>query len=248
VTAAAAAAALLGLTATSAWAHVSVQPSTATGGGFATLAVQVPNETDDANTTKVKVQLPQDKPFASVSVMPKPGWTYTIEKANLTTPVTDDDGKTVSDYISTITWSGGQIKPGEFEDFVISVGPLPAGGTLTFPAIQTYDNGQEVAWIEQTGPDGKEPEHPAPKLTITGADAATSDAGDDHGSNANNTPGSVGKVTTTLAANAPVAATVSTESSSSNGLAIAALVVGALALIVGIVALVTRRGASSTNA
>src|SRR5262249_50378396 len=144
VTAALAAATLMGLTATAAMAHVTVQPPTATGGGFATISFQVPNEMDDANTTEVKVQLPQDKPFSSVSVMPKAGWTYTVDKANLTTPVTDDDGKTVTDYVSTVTWSGGSIKPGEFDDFTISVGTLPDSGTVSFPTIQTYSNGQEV--------------------------------------------------------------------------------------------------------
>ena len=33
----------------SAWAHVSVSPSTATKGGFATLTFQVPNEEENAN-------------------------------------------------------------------------------------------------------------------------------------------------------------------------------------------------------
>ena len=40
-----------------------------------------------------------------------------------------------------MTWEGGRIEPGQFEEFQVQVGPLPdaAGSTLAFPAVQTYD-------------------------------------------------------------------------------------------------------------
>jgi uncharacterized protein len=249
VSAAVLAATVIGLWATAAWAHVTVQPSSVPGGGFATISFQVPNEMDNANVNQLKVQLPQDHPFASVSVMPKAGWTYTVDKANLTTPITDDDGNTVTDYVSTITWSGGTIKPGEFDDFTISVGSLPDSGTLMFPSIQTYDNGQQVAWIEQPGPDGKEPDHPTPKLTLTAADETNGTAAGNNDSDAAKPSGSVAQVTTTLSASAPVAAASTDPTSSSNGLAIAAIVVAALALVAAVFAIIAGRakpaGASS---
>ncbi|MCU1485655.1 MAG: uncharacterized protein JWN67_2401, partial [Actinomycetia bacterium] len=95
------------VTAAPAAAHVSVQPSEATQGGYAKLAFRVPNEEDSANTVKLEVQLPADAKFQSVSTKPLPGWT-----------VTKTD--------TTITWAGGTIAPGEFQEFEISVGPLPA--------------------------------------------------------------------------------------------------------------------------
>lgn len=52
------------LAAPAAMAHVTLQPKQAPAGGFARLDVRVPNESDDAATTKVRVQFPPG--FASV--------------------------------------------------------------------------------------------------------------------------------------------------------------------------------------
>jgi uncharacterized protein len=54
-------------------AHVSVQPPEAEQGGFVKLTFRVPNELPDANTVGLRVRLPQDAPFTSVSVKPKAG-------------------------------------------------------------------------------------------------------------------------------------------------------------------------------
>ena len=54
----------------------------------------------------------------------------------------------VTEAVSTITWSGGELKPGEFTEFDISVGPLPDDAdSLTFKALQTYSDGDVVRWI-----------------------------------------------------------------------------------------------------
>ena len=55
-------------------AHVTVNPGSAEQGGFTKVAFRVPNERDDAGTTKVQVDLPMDHPIAFVSVRPVPGW------------------------------------------------------------------------------------------------------------------------------------------------------------------------------
>ncbi|MFD0660404.1 DUF1775 domain-containing protein [Thermocatellispora tengchongensis] len=56
--AAGAAALTLGL-ALPALAHVTVNPGTAEQGGFTKVAFRVPNERDDASTTKLEVELPR---------------------------------------------------------------------------------------------------------------------------------------------------------------------------------------------
>jgi periplasmic copper chaperone A len=58
------------------------------------------------------------------------------------------------------------IKPGQFQEFPVSAGPLPATDKLVFKALQTYSDGNVVRWIEEPGADGKEPEHPAPVLKL----------------------------------------------------------------------------------
>jgi uncharacterized protein YcnI len=164
-----AAGAALVLPATSAFAHVTVNPREATQGGYVKLAFRVPNERDNAGTTKLEINFPADHPFASVSVRPQPGWTYTVEKTQLATPI-DSHGNQISEAVSKITWTGGTIKPGEFNEFEVSAGRLPSDvDSLTFKALQTYSNGEVVRWIEEATPGGAEPERPAPVLKLTKA-------------------------------------------------------------------------------
>jgi uncharacterized protein YcnI len=218
---------LIVMMAAPALAHVTVSPDSAAKGGFATLTFQVPNEMDDANTVKVDLKLPDDHPFSSVSVQPKAGWTYQTTPKNLPTPVTNDDGQQVTQYTSEIAWTGGQIKPGEFDTFVISVGTLPDDvDSLTFPVVQSYDNGQDVSWIDPTVEGQPEPEHPAPVLHLT---AAADDSGSAT-SDASSSPSTNPAVTATVV-----------KKETNNTLGIIALIVGVLGLIFGAVALARSR-------
>ena len=64
-------------------AHVTVNPSEATAGGFTKLTFRVPNESETAGTTALTVTIPTDHPFAFVSVKAVPGWTVTPTKTTL---------------------------------------------------------------------------------------------------------------------------------------------------------------------
>jgi uncharacterized protein YcnI len=169
LTVAAAATAAVGLTALPALAHVTVSSPGATQGSFGVVTFRMPNEMDNADATELKVQLPADQPLASVAVKPEPGWSYTVTRAKLSQPITDDDGNQVTDYVSVIDWkaTAGGIKPGEYEDFDLSVGPLPKADSMTFKAIQVYSNGQTVSWIDEPAAGStEEPDHPAPTLKL----------------------------------------------------------------------------------
>ena len=176
--AAAGAAATLVLTAGSlllagpASAHVTVNPREAAAGGYQKLSVRVPNESPTASTVKVQVSLPLDTPLASVSLKPHPGWTAKVTRSTLPQPVQSGDLQ-LTEAVSAITWtaqSGAKVAPGQFEEFDISVGPLPDGvPALSFPAVQTYDDGEVVRWDQAATSTGEEPEHPAPTLTLTPA-------------------------------------------------------------------------------
>jgi uncharacterized protein YcnI len=152
-------------------AHVIAQPDTVTQGSVTEISFQVPDEEDTASTTRVEVAFPADQPIASVVPKVLPGWTVRIDRTALARPLSSDDGP-VTEAVSTITWSGGRITPGTFEDFTVAVGPLPTTTNhLVFKAIQTYDNGDVVRWIDTSKPGGAEPEHPAPSVTLKAADA-----------------------------------------------------------------------------
>jgi uncharacterized protein YcnI len=144
--------ALLVLLAAPASAHVSANPGTVEAGEAAAITFRVPNETSDAKTTSVEIFLPEGSSFEFVSVKPVAGWEHTETKSG--------------ENITAVTWSGGTIAPGEYEEFSLSFGPVEAG-TLEFKALQTYDNGDVVRWIDPTVEGEDEPEHPAPTVTVT---------------------------------------------------------------------------------
>ena len=132
-------------------AHVTVKPNEVVAGGFQTFFVQVPNERDNASTTKVEIEFPQA--FASVSFQPKPGWKRTVKMVTFDEPI-EAFGDQVTEGVGTVTWSGGEIAPGEFETFYFSAGVVPES-ELVFPSLQTYSSGEVVRWIGP--PDSEEP-------------------------------------------------------------------------------------------
>lgn len=125
-------------------AHVTVNPREAPKGGFAALAFRVPNERPDSGTVSLEVNLREDHPIANVSVKPTPGWEYTVERRTLDEPI-DNHGTEITEVASKITWTGGTINPGEFQEFEISAGPLPEDvDQIVFPSIQTHASGEVV--------------------------------------------------------------------------------------------------------
>ena len=163
-------------------AHVTVQPGSAEGGGFSVVSFRVPNERDNASTTQLRVTLPQDQPIGSVQTTPVPGWRISTATRQLDQPL-EMFGEQLDTVISEVTWTatGGGIRPGQFQDFDLSLGQLPKSGKLVFNTLQTYSSGEKVNWNQVSADPSVEPEHPAPVLTITPAaadgGAAPTDAG-----------------------------------------------------------------------
>ncbi len=219
----AAAAVLLGATAAS--AHVHVDGEDATRGGYGVLTFRVPTESDTASTTEVTVTMPTSTPIASASVRPVAGWTATVSTAKLAKPITTDDGQ-VSTYVSKIDWkadAAAAIEPGQFQEFAISVGPLPDAAEVAFPTLQTYSDGSTVNWNE-TASGSTEPEHPVPVLALAAAEPADQPA---------------------TAATATTASATADSSTAALAVGIAAVVAALAALIVAIIALLrgSRRSA-----
>jgi uncharacterized protein YcnI len=160
-------------------AHVTVQPGTAEGGGFSVVAFRVPNERDDATTTQLRVTLPKDQPIGSVQTTPVPGWKITTATRKLDKPI-EMFGEQLDTVVSEVTWTAtaSGIRPGQFQDFNVSLGQLPDSGELVFNTLQTYSSGEKVNWNQVSADPSVEPEHPAPILTITPAGAGGSAAAD----------------------------------------------------------------------
>lgn len=146
-------------------------------GGYSKITFRVPNEDDAKGTVKLEIKLPADTPITGARTKPMAGWTAKITKVTLDKPI-EVHGAEVKEAVSTVTWTaaaGTRIAPGEFEEFELSVGPLPETEQLVMPAIQTYEGGKVVAWDQPPTEDGSEPEHPAPVIELAAAE------GDGHG-------------------------------------------------------------------
>jgi uncharacterized protein YcnI len=152
-------------------AHVSVTATDATPGGYTKAAFRVPNEKEDAGTTVVEINLPTDTPIASVSVKPLPGWTVVTTTGALPAPVETANG-VVTEAVTKIVWTatdGVAIQPGQFEEFEVYLGPLPQAEQVVFKALQTYEDGDVVRWIEVPAAGGEEPSNPAAVLKLAAA-------------------------------------------------------------------------------
>lgn len=148
----------------SAAAHVTVDAPGAAQGRYTVATFKVPTESDTASTTGLRVTVPNLK---SVRTEPMPGWTAKVER--------NDKGETVAVAWTADPGNAG-VGPGQFQRFVLSLGPLPTHDTVDFPAQQTYSDGKIVAW-DQPSTGGDEPEHPAPSLTLSAKGGAE---GGDH--------------------------------------------------------------------
>lgn len=218
--------------ATPAAAHVTVNPAEATQGGYARLAFRVPTESDTLSTVKLEVQLPSDHPITSVRTAPVPGWTVDVQRRTLEKPIESHGGQ-ITEAVSVITWTAAAeaaIRPGQFQEFPVSLGPLPEVDVLVFKALQTYSDNSVVRWIDEPAADGVAPERPAPTLKLAAKGAAADAHGAATGATAAGGPGGRAESAPDGAAGAAL------------GLGAAGLVAGLGGLALGAVAVTRTRG------
>ncbi|MEW2075077.1 YcnI family protein [Streptomyces sp. NPDC013433] len=210
------------------FAHVSVQPEgEAAKGGYAVVGFKVPNERDNASTTKLEITFPTDHPLASVMPQPVEGWDVEVTKSKLDKPL-EMHGEKINEAVSKVTWTakGDGIEPGFFQKFPVSVGTLPEDADeLVFKALQTYSNKEVVRWIEVPQKGQEEPEHPAPVLTLSEA----SEDGHSHGAAADDKASG----DTAAAENASAETSASDDGGDSGGSDTTARVLGVVGIVVG---------------
>jgi periplasmic copper chaperone A len=155
------------LAAPAASGHVTLNPREEEAGAFARFAVRVPNERPNASTTEISMQFPET--VISASFIDVPGWERTVEMVPLDEPIEEEGEDPITERIGTVTWTGGEVEPGEFVEFGVSFQvPEDASGALLFPATQTYSNGEVVRWIAPE----EEADTPAPRVEVAAATAA----------------------------------------------------------------------------
>lgn len=132
-------------------AHVKIYPEKVTAGSYETFTVSVPSEKENANTTKIKVDIPKNVVISRVE--PRSGWKYQLKK--------DNTGK-----IMAITWkaTNSGLKPIEFIQLKMEGKVKKNADQINFKAYQTYSDGSTVKWV---GAEGSE--HPAPVVNVSAA-------------------------------------------------------------------------------
>ena len=121
-----------------AWAHVVVSPEEVRAGDYETLTVSVPTE-KEIPTTEIRIEVPEG--FLLSGVQPVPGWEYSFE---------EDGG-----IVTAVTFSGGEIRPREFQQFLVQAQAPEEPGEYPWKAIQTYEDGSVVEWVG--APESEEP-------------------------------------------------------------------------------------------
>jgi uncharacterized protein YcnI len=228
-------------------AHISLHPNTIPAGAFVTLNVRVPGEQEHAYAYKVDMQVPPG--FTEIDTQNVPGWSVKEDIVKPATPIQTDEGP-VDEEVSQVIWTGdrstlGRLENGTFIQFPLSIA-MPTdlvGQSLAFKTVQYYSNGKVIHWI---GPPSAE--FPAPTVNVTAKGGVIEDVA---GGEAGPAPGqtSVGQSggAPSASVGSPVGASThvgaSTPGGTGKGLAITALVVGALGLVAGVGGLLVARRA-----
>src|SRR4029077_15794652 len=104
-----------------------------------------------------------------VKPMPKPGWKLDAIKGKYSKP-TSSRGAPISEGVTEISWSGGKLADGFYDEFVFQgsfADELKPGTTVYFPVVQECEKGVH-RWIEIPAA-GKSPgdyPEPAPGLKL----------------------------------------------------------------------------------
>ncbi|WP_425307404.1 YcnI family protein [Ammonicoccus fulvus] len=202
-------------------AHVGASASGTAAGSYTVVTLSVPHGCSGSPTTKLAIKIPDG--INAVTPTRTANWTVTKTMAKLPAPITDAHGNTISERVSEVVYTATTPLPDGYRDaFQLSM-QLPAGAagtTLYFPAIQTCEQGQ-ADWVEipAAGQAEHDLQHPAPSIGVT---AAVSGSDEDHAAPTGH----------------PTEAVAHSETATdSRGLSIAALVLGALGLLAGGLAL-----------
>ena len=159
-------AAFLGLVASPALSHATIEPAETPAGAAYRAVIRIGHGCKGEATQTLRVKLPEG--FYNAKPMPKAGWTLETVKGAYAKPF-DNHGKPMTEGTREVIWSGGNLSDDWFDEFTIrgTVGPDVAPGTvLYFPAVQECANGS-ADWSDTSGK--ADVKNPAPAVTVTAA-------------------------------------------------------------------------------
>ena len=149
-------------------AHITLEQAQAQTGKAYKAVLRVGHGCEGKSTIRVRVKIPEG--LLSAKPMPKPGW-VTEKTTDHYEKSYDLYGKSVTEGVSEISWSGGSLGDNEYDEFVFRATvakEIPSGTRIYVPVVQECTDGAVERWIEVPAA-GKTPddyETPAPYFDI----------------------------------------------------------------------------------
>jgi periplasmic copper chaperone A len=146
-------------------AHVTLERNEAPADSFFNTFVNVPHGCEGSPTLRVRVRIPEG--VIGVKPQPKANWELSVRKERLATPIVEGHGRTITEVVAEVTWSG-KLADDNFDQFGIHMKlPDKAGATLYFPTVQECETGVH-RWIEipAAGKSRGDYKEPAPFLRL----------------------------------------------------------------------------------
>ncbi|OHV79517.1 YcnI family protein [Ensifer sp. LCM 4579] len=160
--------ALIALTATTAFAHATLEKTEAPVGSAYKAVIRIGHGCEGKPTIAVRVQVPEG--VIAAKPMPKPGWTLEKIKGAYEKSY-DYYGTPMKEGVKEIVWKGGSLADDDYDEFVFRAfltNSLPVGKTLYLPIVQECPDGAAERWIEipAEGQSSEDLEHPAPGIKL----------------------------------------------------------------------------------
>jgi periplasmic copper chaperone A len=145
--------------------HATLDRSEAPADSFLHTFINVPHGYEGSATLKVRVRIPDG--VIGVKPQPKHGWELAIQKEKLKTPIVDSHGRTITEAVVEVIWTG-KLLDENFDQFGMHMKlPNKPGETLYFPTVQECERGVH-RWIEipAAGRSRGDYKEPAPFLKL----------------------------------------------------------------------------------
>jgi uncharacterized protein YcnI len=147
-------------------AHAVLERAEAPADSYFKVVIGIAHGCEGSPTLRVRIRIPEG--VISVKPQPKAGWELSIRREKLPNPIDAGHGRTITDEVTEVTWSG-RLLDENYDEFVMSVKlPDRPGDILHFATVQECEKGVH-RWIEipATGKSSRDYTEPAPALRLT---------------------------------------------------------------------------------
>ena len=140
-------------------AHIVLENQKAEAGSYYKAVFKITHGCDGEPIRQIIVNIPEGVQGAKPMV--KPGWTIEIERGRLAKPYTALHGRTVTEEVKQLRWTGGPLPSEHYDEFVVTARLPDAPGKLYWKVSQVCEKGR-IDWDEVPAPGKKASDYKAP--------------------------------------------------------------------------------------